>query len=427
MGRIIQVGIASSGTATSCVDKIKTFIIGGGFDDKDFYSSAANPEQSFEDLLADAAMSLAPYKGFYLNVQVNAMGEPTHFYIMDFDTIRRDSDGGFWYKKCWDKSTKGAIKIPQWKNDYFVNPKDALSIIQNQIHSKDCKYKQVGFIYFAYHKSMYLKHYPLGGFYAGFEDVESDAGLQKLEHSNITAGFKTDVIIRMLGSLDTENDDDHGETDMDMLQKRVNEFRDPATRKALILQAEEGNLLPEVTIFPLNQLLDGVDKARVRVPEFVCRHFNVPPIIVGFRQPEGWGSTQALVNSMVLFNQMVLEDQNLIIRTLQKFLPNAKINIGTLALIRYIDPAILPDLTQDERRALGGYDEIPKTDTGSGPSLAEQIGVGGVTSLKEVVADPAIDKASKVQFLIIVFNLTEENANRLVYGTAVAPANTQAA
>ncbi len=356
----IQQGIASSGTATNCIEKIKIFIQADGFEDPNFKKELANPEQTWDELLEDAAHSIAPYKGFYLNIQLNNAGDPEHFYVMDFDTVRKDSDGSYWKKREWDTRTKGAKKYPAWKNEYFTDKKLALSIVQAQIKDKENNGKQLGFVYFAYHKSFYLKHYPLGGFYAGFEDIESDAGLQKLENSNILAGFKTDVIISMVGDLSTDIQDDQEMSDFDELKKRVKDFRDPATRKALILNAETEEAMPKVTIFPLNQLLDGVDKSRDRVPRFVCRHFGVPPIIIGLTQPEGWGNSQALANSMILFNEVMLSHKNLIINAILKFKPNQKINIGTLSLAKYIDPELMKVLTEDEKRVLAGYEIIEK-------------------------------------------------------------------
>jgi hypothetical protein len=421
----IQQGIASSGTATNCVEKIKTFTQANGFEDKIFASSMANPEQTFDDWLEDACHSIAPNKGFYLNVQVDLTGKPAHFYIVDFDSVRRDSNGSFWVKKDWDKSTKGAKNYPRWQQSYFNNPEEARAVMVSQLADEKNGGKQLGFIHFAYHKSFYLKHYPLGGFYSGFEDVESDAGLQKLENSNILAGFKTDVIISMVGELSTDVADDEEMSDYDMLQKRIKDFRNPETRKALLLNAESEEGLPKVTIFPLNQLLDGVDKSRDRVPRFVCRHFGVPPALIGLSDPEGWGNAQAFKNKLKLFALMTISHQNLIIRTLKKFMPDKEIFIGTLNIVDYIDPALVDKLTADEQRNLAGYEALPKTDTGTGPSLAETLGTGTTTSLKDVVADPTMPAAVKVQFLIIVFNLTVDKANLLVYGNTTGPAPKQ--
>lgn len=352
----IQEGIASSGTATNCIENIKLFTQANGIEEKDFAEKLANPEQTWDDLYEDYCHSVAPYKGSYWNIQVNLAGEPEHFYIVDFDTVRRDSDGSFWKKNKWDTSTRTAKKYPQWKNEYLADPKAALAIVQEQMKDKDNKGKQLGFIHFAYHKSFYLKHYPLGGFYAGFEDVESDAGLQKLENSNILSGFKTDVIISMTGELSTDIPDDQEYSDYDMLQKRIKDFRDPATRKALLLTAETEEAMPKVTIFPLNQLLDGVDKSRDRVPRIVCRHFGVPPALIGLSDPEGWGNMNAFKNKMKKFSLMTLAHQNLFIRTLKKFKPDVEITIGSLNIVDYVDPALFPDLTKEERRVLAGYD-----------------------------------------------------------------------
>jgi hypothetical protein len=96
--------------------------------------------------------------------------------------------------------------------------------------------------------------------------------------------------------------------------------------------------------------LDGVDKSRDRVPRFVCRHFGVPPALIGLSDPEGWGNAQAFKNKLKLFALMTISHQNLIIRTLKKFMPDKEIFIGTLNIVDYIDPALVDKLTADEQR-----------------------------------------------------------------------------
>lgn len=354
----ISLGIAASGTAAQCIKTIKTFIKADGFKDPDFSKAKANPWQTWDMWLSDAAISMAKYEGIAINVQVDITGNPKDYYVVKIKKVRKDTNGTFWIKPCWTgKDTNGAQNIPAW--DPTMTPDARKEIVVKQIK----KYgRQLGFIYYTYIENDLLDHYPLPLYYSGFEDIESDAGLQKLENANIEDGFKTDVIISMVGELSRELQDDQSMSDYDHLQNRIKEFRDPSKRKALLLNAETEEAMPKVTIFPLAQLLDGVDKARDRVGRAVCRHTGVQPVLIGFEKTDVWSNGQALVNSMKLFNRMTLDSQSLISSGLNIIDPNfgEKTLISTLNLIDFVPPEVLKILSEDEIRQIFGFPKTPE-------------------------------------------------------------------
>ena len=185
----------------------------------------------------------------------------------------------------------------------------------------------------------------------------------------------------------------------------------------LHLQSTTKDGLPEVVQFPLADLLDGVDKATDRVARKVSRHFNVPPVLIGLSDAAVLGNQQAMANGMKLFNHSILTDQNLITGAFKYIYPAFDWTLTTLNLIDFIPTEILSALTQDEKRAIAGYDALPTTDTGTGISLAEVLGVGGTQALQNVLVDAILTNEQKIQILQILFNLTEDKAKLMVYGS----------
>lgn len=385
----VMEGVAASGTATECIGLISGFTQADGFSDKAFQERRANPKQIWGNLLNEIADNIAMFEGVYINVQYTNEGKPGDFYIIPFDEIRRGTSGKF-YRKVpkagkpgWaDKSLNGAIVYPEYNP--ALSPAEIMVTVENQ--KKANGGKQLGYIFFIYRKKLYPKWYPLGDFYAGWEDIESDAALQRLERRNIKKGFKPDVIISTLGEIDDENPDKDGKTDYDYWRENLKKFTGEDASSILHLFGKTGDTLPTVTPFPLKDLLNGIDLARKRVARAVCRHFKCPPIlIIGDEGSQGWGDTKALVNSMKLFNKGVIRYQNMISDNLKKLFPGETVNteITKLSIADYIDPAI-----------------------------------------KDIILANTINADQKIQVLIYVFGLNEEAAKKIVYGESGKPADT---
>lgn len=166
---------------------------------------------------------------------------------------------------------------------------------------------------------------------------------------------------------------------------------------------------------------------------------DIPQALL-LKQPGQLGNTKEIENAYKLWDSKTVADDRMM---LQNFINELlKISgLGEIEIVPYtvfgltkeeqqiekmknLPQQILDTLSIDEKRELGGYEPLPVVEgapASNEKSLAEIIGVGGVTALSAVVGDPNLDKASKAQFLQVVFGLSEEKANRLVYGTPIAP------
>lgn len=381
----IMEGIAAAGTATECVSLISSFIQADGFEDEKFKTRKANPSQVWGDLLPIMSDDMAIFEGTYINIQMNNEGGPEHYYILPFDEMRRGVSGNFYRKKIepgkphWeDKSLSKAITYPPYNPG--LEPKQVLNIINEQ--KKANNGIQLGFVFYIHRKKVYPKWYSLGDFYAGWEDIETDAALQRLERRNVKKGFKADVIISTLGEIDNEQEDPNGKTDYDYFKENLKKFTGEEGSSILHLYGKQGDSMPTVTPFPLKDLLNGIDLARKRVSKAVCRHFKTPPILVIGEENYGWGDTKALVNSMKLFNKNVLKYQNMISDGLIKLFPGEKVNttITTMSVADYVDP-----------------------------------------SIKDILLAREIGDEQKVEIMLHIFQLTEEVSKKLVYGPTGKP------
>lgn len=414
--------ITDSGTATSCITKLKTFIEADGFTDPASAELKVNDDETADNLLAAAAYSVSLFGGFAFNILYALDGSIGTVYILEFEKIRKLDNGDFVYNKTLGtKNYKKSSDVIYKAFDNTVTPAERLEIINDDMQKYDY---QKGEILYTYVKNPYNKYYPVPDYSAALPDIDSDGALSRLNNRNITKGFRPTVIISTVGKIDNENKDQNGRTDADYFDENLKQFTGDDASTILHLEAESVEGLPSVTQYPLAEQLNGVIESTESTANKVCRLIGVPPVLVGLKTSEGLGNTQALLNSMKLFNRFILPYQNLISSAFNKLYPFYKWNISTLNILDFIPAELLAALTQDEKRILAGYEALPATGGIAGSvSLAEKLGVGGTQALVGVLTNIDLTPAQKLESLQVLFNLSESDAKRLALGSAesVAP------
>lgn len=411
--------IASSGTAANCAKTLKIFIEADGFTGGEG-KIRVNPKQTADELLAGVAYSQAIYKGFALNILYRNDGEIGSVYLMSFNKIRKtsgeqivynDTIGTKKYKKSED------VYYPPFDPKRYTSQERADRILQE---IEDFGY-QLGEVLYTFEENPYIEDYPYSNASIGIKDIISDGSLTNLDNRNITKGFRPTVIISTVGDLDDTSKGGAGATEADQFDANLKSFTGDDAATILHLEASTKDGLPQVTQFPLSEQLDGVENATERVSRKVCRLFSCPPVLVGFDVAAILGNTQAIANGIKILNANVLPDQNLITRAFKMIWPVPDWTISTMSLISYIPSEILAKLSTDEIRAIGGFPPVATEGQTSEITLAEKIGVGGVTALTGIISNPLLSDDQKTQSIVQIFGISEENARLLVFGKSTPP------
>jgi hypothetical protein len=134
------------------------------------------------------------------------------------------------------------------------------------------------------------------------------------------------------GPMDRENQDKNGESQYDKFVKTIRKFAEEDAAVAVHLEGATNEAKPTVTTLDIANVLDATDRATDRVGRKVCRHFNVPPVLVGFSTPGQLGNVTELKNMMDLFRLTVVERQQLIKEALTIAFPNFDWTLTTLNL-----------------------------------------------------------------------------------------------
>lgn len=407
--------IAASGTAKRCVSRIHDFVVADGFQADGVGESVVNVTNGMtaDELLNQVGWDATYLHGYALRILFNMNGDPGSVYRIPIKAVRVLSNGK--YEVNLNRGTPQYRKSDNVIYDAFNPNMSQGDRIRMAKHQVDNLGEQRGQLLWMFDKSIENENYPVPEFIAGLDDIKSDAELQVTELHNITDGFKADVMITTIGVKDNVNKGDDGLTDQARFVKDMQKFKGSKGSKIFWTEAEHKDTLPLVTPIDNRWALDGIDKSRARVPRAVCRHFGIPPILVGFEQPEGLGNTQALINNMKLFGLSVLKIQALISQGFKKIWPEKDWTITTLNLVENIPAEMLQDLTPDERRALVGYKPISDGTTDE-KLLSERLGVGGTQSLVDITTNPDLTPEQKLETLRVLFGLNEADAKAIVYG-----------
>lgn len=353
--------IEASVTASSCRNRKHEFIEGNGIKDRSIASLKLNPKQTSDDLVAELADIVGVFEGVPLNIVYNAMGEPFYVYSMPFQLIRKTDDGQFYTN---DKLSEGKDakqdRVYYDEFDRYETPESRLRRVRQQI--EDYGY-QTGDILYVFSKKAGQTEYPIPAAWAGMEEIEADSALGRLDWRNVKKGFRPDAILTTIGEIDDEEEDELGRTQQWYFDQTIKQFTGEDASPIMHINVEKADQRPQLDVFSQEKLLNATTEAADRVGKRVCRAMDVPHLLIpGFTQPGQLGNVQEMLTALKLFQNSVNRKQRLISRALELVWPQFDWTIEPLVLIEELPQWLLDVLTSDEKRQLGGYEPLTKTD-----------------------------------------------------------------
>jgi hypothetical protein len=356
-----------SGTATTCVERLGLFIGGKGFPSEATAKAMANPTQTFNQLLAEAAESAAVGLGVPYILRFTYGGELAEIYVADADCLRREKDGDRFVVN--PKLAVGSM--PTDHNEVYL-PYDPLAsqqeISEQVIAAAGSEAGYWGHLFWSFAKKMGRKRYPIPDWWASKEAVQADAETPKYDHKQFVNGFYPDAVFTVVGKKydDVPADENwkpgEDETSYDQpmvpspdlvaLQKDLKALKGASTEASILLNiVEQADDKPQIDWVDKGPNSKGLTDATNRIEGRVYRRFGVPPALCGVAEPGLLGNNQQIVNSIQLFGLTVNPRRALCVEPLQQLFPTMDFTVKPLNPVEYIDPAVANDMTPDERRA----------------------------------------------------------------------------
>lgn len=327
--QMVQV-VNDSGTARGCITKLTQFTHGSGFQIPEIADTQANKSQKFNAVLGDLSLNVSYFKCVSFRVLYSNDGQPAFIYPESTWKFRRKGQRFVYNELMGYKDRVKSQDVYLDEYDLTELPAERMQRISKQINSYG---RQWGDVVYHFRKGagLYQDIYSVPDYYSGLDDIESDAGISRLEKRNVLRGWKTPVIIST-GPIDKFVKDDSGKTAYDKFTETVKKFASEDAAVALHLEGATNETKPEVKTIPIADIMDQTDKATDRVGRKVCRLMGVPPILVGFSTAGQLGNNQELVNTMDLFEMTVVDSQSLIKEALNKVFPDKDFSILPLGL-----------------------------------------------------------------------------------------------
>ena len=375
--------VYDAGTAEACLRILAQFIGGKGFANPATAQAMANPEQTFNELLAEAKHYAALGIGVALALRFDYTGQHPDLYVVEAECVRRERDGAGRFVLN-DGLATGQFKPSRNRLYLPYHPQLTPAQLAAEVLAADeSETGYWGHLWWSFEARVGRRLYPWPHWYAGREDVESDAALPRYDRKQLKNGFMPDAIITLIGAKYDDLDDPdwapgEGQTDDDRPSiKSPDRVAAEAAIRALKGEATESSvMLNTVTLEGEKPQIDWVDKGpnskgltdmRQRIEGAVYRRFGVPPVLDGVAQPGQLGTNQQIVNSINLFNLVVEPARTLFTGPLARLRPDLDFTVTPLDPVDYIDPAVAAHMTPDELRATRDLPALVPTTTDPTP------------------------------------------------------------
>lgn len=417
--------IGESGTATSCVEALNQYIYADGFVDEVLGKELINEKQTWNQLLSESTPFVSNFQGIAYHVSRNVQGGIEKLKPIPFECIRKALSGEYIFNPTYSLTEK-----LDTKKDVVYPAFRGVQITPEEVKEHILKYGvDKGEVLYHFKKKPGQPHYPIATFFSAISDIETDAENSKYELECVNNSYLPSGIITFVGDIDDENEDDSGNTEWDHIDKTLGDFTgnnkdekgESGRQKLAVFHSKTKEEIPVYQQINNEGIFTAVDLSTKRVSEKVARAFGVPPFIIGLGGNVSF-ATNIISDNITLFNNRVKVLQGIITEALQMCFPEKDFTITQLNPVRYIAPEVYAKLTDTEIRDLAGY-KTEETKTQSSISLAQTLGVGSTTSLFEVIKDPNLTPEVKLNSLILVFNIPEESAKKLIATDVIQPVN----
>lgn len=367
-----------SGTATTCAERIEQFVVGKGFASELTGRTLANPEQTFDELLAEAGAYVSVGLGVAYIVRFTYGGEPGEIYVAPVDCLRRENPKQG--NRFIINPQLAAGKMPAAENEVYL-PYDRQTgpaeLAEDVLAAVQSETGYWGHLWWSFTKKVGRGRYPVPGWWSAKEAVEAEAEAPRYDLKQFRSGFFPDAIMTVVGKRFTEEvavegwkpGPDQTETnrpyiespDLTDLKKNIKALKGSNSDSSVFLLAVEADTeIPDLKFLNQGPNSKNLTDATARLEGRVYRRFGVPPVLCGVSEPGLLGSNQQIVNSIQLFGLVVNPARELVVGPLRQLFPHLDFTVTPLDPVDYIDPAVAAVMTEDEKRATRGLPPLAK-------------------------------------------------------------------
>ncbi|MBX0290955.1 hypothetical protein K3G63_10925 [Hymenobacter sp. HSC-4F20] len=369
--------VYDSGAADACAQRLAQFIGGKGFASEATANMRANDEQTLNDLLAEAKHYAGMGFGVVVVCRFTYGGQRGDVFIEPSDCTRPEKDGAGRYVVNYGLA-EGKRAAADNRVYLPYNPlASEEEIAEEVLAAVQSEAGYWGHLIWSFEARPGRTQCPVPSYYAGKEDLETDAALARFDRKQASNGFFPDAVATVIGARfasgpdpdfvpgadQTMDDAPWVESpDMKAFKGTVKQLKGSESESSvLVVQVDQAEEVPKIEFIDKGPNSKGLTDMRNRIVGAVCRHMGVPPVLIGVAEPGMLGNNQQIVNSIKLFNLTVEPKRAEIIAPLARLYPEiTDWTVKPLNPVDYLDPEVAKKMTDDEIRAFGGLPALEK-------------------------------------------------------------------
>lgn len=265
--------------------------------------------------------------------------------------------------------------------------------------------------------------YNLPHYFAGLDSIEIDKDIKIFHKKGLENGLSNFKIIFLPGN--NISNDEKDETDEEIRRNFTGVYN---AGKPMLVFDDGTQVRPEILTAPEDNYDTKYNSLYENTFERIFCALRTHPILYGILQKStGFSENEFFEVLKLNLNTLFIPIRNEIIRDYSYIIGIEKDELFSFKpsiLEQHIQEcsetdsnqlinSILPDLTINERRELGGYEPLNNNE-GDKTVLAESLGISATQSLLEIIKDTELSNDTKKGTLKVLFGLTDEDINLII-------------
>ena len=361
-----------------------TYIFGRGFEDK---GKANSRGESWNDILKKCVKDDELFRGYYLQVIWNRIGQISEVYHIDFSKVRVAKDlSCFYIKNDWLDWKEKPREYPQFST-------------QNPTGSQ---------IYYKREYNPTSEIYPLPSYFQGLNYIESDIEVSRHILGNAKQGFVGSTLIN-LNNGDPINEEHKGEVEKGLLKK----FTGDSGKRVVIMFNKSKENSADIQNLGTTMLTkeDFTNINNLIQQEIFASHQITSPSLFGIKTEGQLGGRTEIRDAYEIFNNTYVQERQEEFNQVFTDFRNLKGEVGEFNIVpleplkfEFTEAIMVANLTQNEIRELMGRE----------PLQVGQVTSDGQTAVVEQPVQQAIELPSSNEYIKNLSGRQYQNVMRIV-------------
>jgi hypothetical protein len=315
-----------------------TYIFGRGFEEK---GKANSRGESWNDILKKCVKDDELFRGYYLQVIWNRIGQISEVYHIDFSKVRVAKDlSCFYIKNDWLDWKEKPREYPQFNT-------------QNPTGSQ---------IYYKREYNPTSEIYPLPSYFQGLNYIESDIEVSRHILGNAKQGFVGSTLIN-LNNGDPINEEHKGEVEKGLLKK----FTGDSGKRVVIMFNKSKENSADIQNLGTTMLTkeDFTNINNLIQQEIFASHQITSPSLFGIKTEGQLGGRTEIRDAYEIFNNTYVQERQEEFNQVFTDFRNLKGEVGEFNIIpleplkfEFTEAIMVANLTQNEIRELMGREPL---------------------------------------------------------------------